>query len=94
MGFSTAEEILRILKRKLGLDENIYTVMQIWERDFSPLTNYAKLIGIKKGELVIEVESSVHFQELYLSKKDIITKINQHFGKNIVIKNIKLQIKK
>jgi predicted nucleic acid-binding Zn ribbon protein len=92
MAFVSAESIIQILRKRLGLNEDIYAVMQIWERELGPIAAYAKIAGIKNGFIFVDVASSVHLHELTLRKRTLINKINQHFGKEKVVKGIKLQI--
>jgi hypothetical protein len=94
MVFTPANDIINLLKRQLGLDENTYAVMQIWERELGPLAKYAELVAFQKRQLIVEVASSVHLQEMTLRRRDLINKINQYFGREKVVKDIKLRLKK
>ena len=93
MAFTFAGTIIEALKRNLGLDETTFAVMQIWEKELGPLADAARLVAVKKGSLIVEVASSAHFQELTLRRRELINKINQHFGGKKVIKEIKLRLK-
>jgi hypothetical protein len=94
MAFIPADEIVNLLKKQLGLDENYFTVLRIWEKEIRPFACNAELSGFSKGRLVVEVASSVHFQELTLRKRELINKLNQYFGARKVVKDIKVQLKK
>jgi hypothetical protein len=94
MAFTTANDIIAILKQQLGLDEKTYAIMQIWERELGPLAGSAQLVGFYKRQLLVEVASSVHLQEMTLRRRDLINKINQYFGREKVVKDIKLRLKK
>ncbi len=93
MPFSSSNELISSIKKQLGLEEKTYSVMRAWDKEFAPVLSYAELVGIQKGELIIEVLSSVHFQELSLRKNEIIKKINQYAGKEKVVKGIKIRLK-
>jgi uncharacterized protein YdcH (DUF465 family) len=94
MPFTRSEDIINSLKQRLGLDDKMYAVMQAWEREAGAYAPYAVLAGIKKGTLVVDVTTSVHFQELTLRKRELMHKINQYLGSEKVVKNIKFQLKK
>ncbi|MBN1621118.1 MAG: DUF721 domain-containing protein [Endomicrobiales bacterium] len=91
--FSTTNEIVEKLKEKLGLDEKIFTIYRIWEKELGALAKDASLYGIQNGCLIIEVASSSHLQEISLQKKRIINRINQYFGNKKVLKGIKIKMK-
>jgi len=93
MAFTRSEEIIEALRRQLGLDEKTYAIMRAWEREAGAFAPYAELAGIKKGTLVIEVTTPVHFQELTLRRRELLDKVNQYLGQK-VIKNIRFQLKK
>lgn len=83
-----------LLKKQLGLDEKTYAVLKIWEKEMGPQMKYAALAGIKKGVLMVEVDSSVHLQEMTLRRRDLIRKINQHFGGAKVVTGMQVKLKK
>ena len=91
--FAKSAEVIEVLKKQLGLDEKTLSLANIWESVIGQLADDAKLEGTKDGTLFIEVTSSAHLQEIALRKKEIINKINQHFGKQKVVKNIRIKIK-
>ncbi|MFH1368992.1 MAG: DUF721 domain-containing protein [Elusimicrobiota bacterium] len=88
-----AQDIIGGLKRQLGLDEKMFTVLKIWDRELGPLAKHLKIVGVKNGQLIVEAESNVHLQEATVRRREIIKKINQHFGGEKVVKGIKLKIK-
>jgi hypothetical protein len=85
--------IIEKIKRQLGLDENTHTVFMVWEKELGPLAGGVRLIGFKDGKLMAEADSNVHLQEITLRRKDIIKKINQHFGNTKVVTGIRLRLK-
>lgn len=93
MVFTFGGLIIESLKKQLGLDEKFTTVIKIWDDVLGPLAKDAQLVGIKRGQLLVDVTSSAHFQELTLRRREIISKINQYFGKEAVVKDIRLRIK-
>ncbi|MCB4792233.1 MAG: DUF721 domain-containing protein [Elusimicrobia bacterium] len=94
MAFTQANAIVNIIKNQLGLNEKTYTVIRVWDKEIGPMSKYASLAAVKKGKLIVEVSSSSVFQEMTLRKTDIIKKINQYFGKEKVVKDIKFELKK
>jgi hypothetical protein len=94
MAFTESSSIIEALKRSLGLDENISTVIRIWEREMGAQSRHVKLAGFKKGQLIVDVSSSAHMQEITLRRREIINKINQYFGGEKVVKSIKVQLEK
>jgi predicted nucleic acid-binding Zn ribbon protein len=93
MAFTPAEEIIELLKRKLGLNENTFAIMQIWKNELGAMAQYAELTGFKNGAIYVECATNVHLHELTLRRRELIKKINQHFGKARVVKDIKLKLK-
>lgn len=94
MAFTESSAIIDVLRRQLGLDENIAAVMQIWEREMGAHARHVKLAGFKKGQLIVDVSSSAHMQEITLRRRDIINKINQYFGGKKIVTSIKVQLEK
>ena len=93
MALKPSAEIVELLKQQLGLNEDILTVLKIWENELGPLAGHAKIAGFKKGQVFVDVSSSAHMQELIIRKKELMKKINQHFGAKKVIKDLKLKLK-
>ncbi len=92
MPLSSSEEIIRLLKKQLGLDEDTFSVISAWDKEFAPQFNYARLVGIQNGLLIVEVISSVHFQELSLRRSEIVKRINQYSGNKKIVKGIKIRL--
>jgi len=93
MALKPSAEIVDLLKQQLGLNEDFLSVIKIWENELGPLARHAVIAGFKKGQVFIDVSSSAHMQELILRKKDLIKKINQHFGSTKIVKDLKLKLK-
>lgn len=94
MSFTIGKEVIEELKRTLGLDERIQIIIKLWNKEIGSLAKYVDLVGIQNGKLLVEVTSSSHFQELNLKKRSIIKNINQYFGNEKIVKDIKLKLKK
>ena len=94
MGLKSSNSIVNEVKKLLGLNEETGAVFSIWEKELGRLAKSAVIAGIQKKTLLVEVESSAHFQELNLRRKELIRKINGHFVNKKVINNIKIKIKK
>lgn len=84
---------MALLRRQLGLDETTCAVMRVWEKEFVPQFPYARLEGVKKNQLIIEVQSSVQFQEMTLRRRELVKKINQYFGGAKAVKDIKVVLR-
>jgi predicted nucleic acid-binding Zn ribbon protein len=93
MGFESSKNLIEQLQRQLGIDERLYAVQKVWESELGPLARHAEILGLKKGVLVIEADSNAVLHELTLRKREILNKLNQFFGENKFLKQIKLQIK-
>ncbi len=93
MAFTPAESIIGFLKRQLGLTEEGYAVLEIWKNEMRPRFPYAELVGIKKGQIIIEASSSAGVQELTMRRREIMNTINQYFAGRRVIRDIKIQLK-
>jgi len=64
-----------------------------WERLLPPVfCNHSKPIGIKNGELLIEVDSSPWLNEFTFLKKEIKKRLNEAIEKDI-IKEIRFYLK-
>lgn len=94
MAFSNAGSIIDLLRQQLGLNEKSYAIIKIWEKEIGNIAKDAVLTGIKGGILIVEVTSNVHLQELSLRKREILRKMNQYFGNEKVVRDIKLKLKK
>ncbi|MGA2090744.1 MAG: DUF721 domain-containing protein [Endomicrobiales bacterium] len=92
MGFTEPRVIIEALRAQLGLDENISTVIAIWEREMGAQSRHVKLAGFKKGQLIVDVSSTAHMQEISLRRREIINKINQYFGGKKIVTCIKVQL--
>ncbi len=62
-------------KRKISL---------VWNNEFKNYSKHTQLIELEKGKLKIYVDSSVWMQQLNLSKKLIMHKINEYLKKKTI----------
>ncbi|MDR0724019.1 MAG: DUF721 domain-containing protein [Endomicrobium sp.] len=90
MAWVQACDILAELKKKLGLDNEFFTINKVWQKEVG--IDSLDIVGYRNGIILAQTQSSVASYELNLRKKEIIKKLNQYVGK-VVIKNIKVQIK-
>ncbi|OEG69812.1 hypothetical protein ATZ36_07385 [Candidatus Endomicrobiellum trichonymphae] len=90
MSWTRSKEIISLLKSKLGLDEDFFTVKKIWEKEVG--TCGVEIDGYRSGTIFAQTESSAANFELIVRKKEIIKKLNQYIGSS-KIKNIKVKIK-
>ena len=93
MAFKSSAAIVEILKQQLGLNEDMLTVLKIWDNELGHLSKHAAIAGFKKGQVFVDVTSSACMQELIIRKKELMKNINQRFGEKKVVKDIKLKLK-
>ncbi|MCK4532419.1 DUF721 domain-containing protein [bacterium] len=91
-GFSSAREIIEVIKKKIGLKEEKYKIHQIWMDVSGEIAQHTQVIKVKNGKIWVTVESPVYCQEIFLRKKELVEKINKAIGEE-KIKDIKLTIK-
>jgi hypothetical protein len=90
VSWTRSEEIISLLKKNLGLDEDFFTVRKIWEKEVG--ISGIEISGYKSGTIFAQTQSSTASFELTARKKEIIKKLNQYIGSS-KIKNIKVEIK-
>ncbi|MDD2524050.1 MAG: DUF721 domain-containing protein [Endomicrobiia bacterium] len=82
--------ILEKIKKELGLDDNYYIIMSVWQKEVG--NNNVELSGFKDGTIFSTTTSAVYLNDLNLRKRQLINRLNQYLGKKLV-KNIKCIIK-
>jgi hypothetical protein len=93
MGFETSKSLIERLQERLGIDERLFSVQQIWAKELHHLAGHTEITGMRKGVLIVEVASNAVMHELTLRSRELLDKINQHFGRKRFIKQIKLKLK-
>lgn len=88
--FTSVSSIIGQIKKELGLDDNYFVLMSVWEKEIG--NNKVELNGFKNGTVFARTESAVYLHDFNLRKRQLIKRFNQYFGKTIV-KNIKCEIK-
>jgi hypothetical protein len=88
MVWTQAAEIINLLRKQLGLEEEFFTVEKVWQKEVG--IDGIEITGYKNGVIFTKTQSSVANCELTLRKKDIIKKINQYIGSS-KIKDIKVK---
>jgi hypothetical protein len=88
--FTSVSSIIDQIKKELGLDDNYFILMSVWEKEIG--NNKVELNGFKNGTVFAKTESAVYLHDLSLRKRQLIKRLNQYFGKSL-IKNIKCEIK-
>ena len=79
--------ILNRLLKQYGLEGKLieYTIAEKWEDIAGKIiASHTYPAGLHHRILYVIVDSSVWLQELTFYKKDLIEKVNNHFGKNII----------
>jgi hypothetical protein len=90
VSWARSEEIISLLKKNLGLDEDFFTIRKIWDKETS--IDDTEVYGYKSGTIFVQTQSSAASFELMARKKEVIKKLNQYIG-SLKIKNIKVKIK-
>jgi predicted nucleic acid-binding Zn ribbon protein len=77
---------------RLGGRPDPNRVWQIWERAVGPaLARNASPAAVKKGLLLVHVNSSAWLQELHFQKAALIARINQEAGE-VLVEDIRFKI--
>lgn len=78
------KEVLTPCLEKFALERKSYLIYQLWEKEIGKLSQHSRLLGIKKGYLEVEVNSSVALQEFFLRKEEIVQRLNKKIGENMI----------
>jgi hypothetical protein len=89
VSWTKASEIIELLRKRFGLEEEFFTVERVWNKEVG--IEGVEIIGYKNGTVFAKTQSSVAVSELNFRKKEIIKKINQYIG-GAKVKNIKVKI--
>jgi hypothetical protein len=88
MSWTKANEIIELLRKKFGLEEEFFTIERVWNKEVG--IEGVEITRYRKGTIFAKTQSSVAVSELNFRKKGIIKKINQYIGsakvKNIIVK--------
>ena len=83
-------EVMDALKKQLGLDEDFFTIIKVWEKELG--IEDVEINGYKNGVIYALTDSSVAINEIMIRKKEILKKLNQYLGSK-KLKNISVKIK-
>ncbi|MDR2811514.1 MAG: DUF721 domain-containing protein [Endomicrobium sp.] len=89
MTWTKASEIIELIRKRLGLEEEFFTVERVWNKEVS--IEGLEITGYKNGTIFTKTQSSVAVSEFTFRKKEIIKNLNQYIGMQ-KIKNIKVKI--
>jgi predicted nucleic acid-binding Zn ribbon protein len=73
--------------RRLGLEQDLlgWKAVEEWPQLVGPrVSKHTRAVGFRSGTLCIEVEGSAWMQELQFLKRDLIRKINEKLGRELV----------
>lgn len=93
-GLIPAQRLLTALLGKLGYDPDVYAVFEIWDRLLGYQAARARAVGLKGRHLYVEVDSNAHMHDIMLRKRQLLKKLNDHFGTRRVISDIILEFAK
>ena len=80
-------QVLSRLLRRLGLEGDLvgWRAVQEWPDVVGPrVSHHTRAVDFRDGTLRVEVEGSAWMQELGYLKRDLIKRINQHLGSELV----------
>jgi hypothetical protein len=87
------DRLVQGLLRRLGFDPQSYAIFEIWDRLLGRQAERVRATGLQDGRLVVEVDSSAHLHDITLRKRQLLRKLNEHFGTRTVVSDIILQLK-
>ncbi|MDR1196618.1 MAG: DUF721 domain-containing protein [Endomicrobium sp.] len=90
MPFTEVSEIMEAVKKELGLDEDFFAVIKVWEKELG--ISGVEISGYKNGVIYAETDSSAAVNEIMIRKKEILKKLNQYLSSK-KLKNINVKIK-
>jgi len=90
MAFKQINEVIKQVTKELGFTDELFVVMKAWGGACGGAQ--AQVTGFKNGTVFVEAESSIDANEILLSRRQIIAKLNQYVGAG-KIKTIKITIK-
>lgn len=80
--FSSAGDLLRIWKRRAGLDsDRILVLNEVWEREAGHLSRHWTLNGVRRGILYVKVRTPAAGQELQMRGRELVRSLNKYFKK-------------
>ncbi len=80
--------MVKVALKALGFDPKSYAVFEIWDRMLGREAERARAVGLKGSDLCVEVDSSARLHDLTLRKRQLIKKLNGHFGPRPFISDI------
>lgn len=80
--------MVKVVLKSLGFDPNSYAVFEIWDRLLGREAERARAVGLKGSDLCVEVDSSARLHDLTLRKRQLLKKLNGHFGPRAFISDI------
>ncbi|MEW6040514.1 MAG: DciA family protein [Elusimicrobiota bacterium] len=81
-------DIERLLK-KMKISNDLMALFKICENELGNVNKMVEIAGRKDTILYLRVKNQVYLQEMRLRRKELIKKINNNFGENL-IKEIKI----
>ena len=84
-GFVRAGSVTEVVLKRYGITpENMAIFGSIWDKELGKLSRRIELLGRKGGCLIARASEPVYGHELILRKREIIKKINGHFGRKVI----------
>ncbi len=78
------------LCQKVGISNNLALLENAWESEMGSWREMAHIVALDNFSLVVEVESSALMQEITLRRKELMRRLNSHFGvpfiKNLLVR--------
>ncbi|MCL2389358.1 MAG: DUF721 domain-containing protein [Elusimicrobia bacterium] len=89
MAFKEVSDVIKSVQKRLGLSDELFVIMKVWTEVSG--VDGSCVVGFKSGVVDVEASSSIIANEILLSKRQIISKLNQYIGSK-KIKSLRLRI--
>ncbi|MBI4218067.1 MAG: DUF721 domain-containing protein [Elusimicrobia bacterium] len=71
MSFKEIKDFVPKVLKTIGVTEDNYVAVSVLERELAGLHPHARVVGIRKNRIYVEVESPAHFQEVHFMRRGI-----------------------
>jgi hypothetical protein len=72
------------LVQKLGLSSHLAMLDRAWESELGGLAKVVRVVALDRSMLVVEADSSPAMQEISLRRKELVRRLNKHFGETFI----------
>lgn len=79
-----AKQLVDVLLGHLGFDPLKYALFEVCDQELSKLVKGCRAVAVRGKKLYLQVPSPMHRQDLIYSRKKIIERLNQVFGRECI----------